>query len=249
MPTATKSHIENNVIHKSPHGRLRIALLYPNTYHVGMSNLAIHALYTLFNSHDKVVCERAFLPEANDGALIRTIESNSALADMDVIAFSISYELDYPNVLRMLLRSGIPPLATERAGKPLLIAGGATISYNPEPLAPFLDAAIIGEAEGSINLLITALQERVYHNNNLLLANTPGVYLPENGAQQTIRLQVANINNQPIETAVFSNDSEFGHMFLTEVGRGCPYGCRFLRRQLSLSSCTMEKSSSTLAGN
>lgn len=227
MATVTADRNEINITHKSSHSRLRIALIYPNSYHVGMSNLAIHALYDMFNTHDEIVCERAFLPDTNDASPIRTIESNTAVTDMDVIAFSISYELDYPNVLRILLRSGINPLAKERAGKPLVIAGGATINYNPEPLAPFLDAAVIGETEEIIDQLLNALQERVYHGNNMPLEKIPGVYLPENGTTPTTRLHVSNINAQPIETKIFSDATEFGHMFLSEVARGCPYGCRF----------------------
>ena len=218
---------ETHVIRKSHAGRLRVALLYPNSYHVGMSNLAIHALYTRVNAYDYCVCERAFLPETGDTRPLRTLESGTVLSDMDVIAFSVSYEMDYPNIPRMLRLGGIEPFVLSRDGAPFVIAGGATINYNPEPLAPFLDAAFIGEAEGCIDSLLQAIHERVRSRSDKALSAHAGVYVPVHGARPTSRVAVADLNAIPIETAIYSDATEFGHMFLTEVGRGCPYGCRF----------------------
>ena len=141
---------------RKPHGdRLRIALAFPNTYWVGMSNLGFQTIYTLFNAQDDVVCERVFLPPKQELAEllasrtpIVTIESQTAVGDFDVLAFSVSFEWDYVNVLTMLRLAGIPRYATERSERhPLIVVGGAVTFVNPEPLAPFADVIAAGEGE------------------------------------------------------------------------------------------------------
>jgi radical SAM superfamily enzyme YgiQ (UPF0313 family) len=209
---------ETGALRKDPGGRLRIALAYPNTYAVGMSNLAIHTLYRLLNARPDVVCERVFLPKTPTTRL-RTLESDTPLADMDVVAFSIAFELDYPNVIRMLRQGGVEPFAARRTG-PRVIAGGATMSYNPEPLAPILDAVLVGEAEHSLDALVAALRDDT-------LERVPGVYVPAHGAVPTPRLVTADLDAIPVATTIYTPHTEFGTMALVEVGRGCPYGCRF----------------------
>ena len=139
-----------------PHGdRLRVALAFPNTYWVGMSNLGFQTLYRLFNAQDDVVCERVFLPPKQELAEqiasrspLLTLESQSPAGDFDVFAFSVSFEWDYVNVLTLMRLAGIPIHASERTERhPLIVIGGAVTFVNPEPLAPFADVIAAGEGE------------------------------------------------------------------------------------------------------
>lgn len=218
---------EEGTIRKDPGGRLRIALLYPNEYAVGMSNLGFQTLYRLLNARDDVCCERAFFDSRLPvRAGLRTLESNTPLGAMDVVAFSISYELDYPGLPRMLRQGGIEPLAAQRDG-PFVVAGGATMSYNPEPVAPFLDAVLVGEAEGVLDAMVEAFQHRDRQAVNASLKAIPGIYLPARGSLPTARIALGNLDHVPAYTRVFTPHTEFGHMGLVEVGRGCPYACLF----------------------
>src|SRR5436190_2050970 len=147
---------ERGTIYKPHGGRMKFALAFPNTYRLGMSNLGYQIVYRLLNEHEDAVCERDFLPDALDESLFAegrtplfTWESQSPVSEFDVIAFSVSFEMDYVNVLKMLEYSGLPLLASERDGEcPLVIMGGPAPWVNPEPVAPFIDAIVIGEAEG-----------------------------------------------------------------------------------------------------
>ena len=139
-----------------PHGgRLRVALAFPNTYWVGMSSLGFQTVYRLFNQLDDVVCERVFLPpkqelraQLESGAPLLTLESQTAVADFDVLAFSVSFEWDYTNVVTMLRLAGLPPRAADRSSRhPLVVIGGAVTFVNPEPLALFADVITAGEGE------------------------------------------------------------------------------------------------------
>src|SRR5215831_4873060 len=117
-----------------PHGgRLRVALAFPNTYFVGMSNLGFQTVYTLFNAEDDIVCERVFLPPKTElaaqlaaGAPLVTLESQTPVSEFDVFAFSVSFEWDYTNVLSMLRLARLPVRAAERSSRhPLVVIGGA----------------------------------------------------------------------------------------------------------------------------
>lgn len=150
-----------------PHGdRLRVALAFPNTYFVGMSNLGLQTVYSLFNAQDDVVCERVFLPPKQElqeqlasGTRLVTLESQTPVFDFDVFAFSVSFEWDYPNLLTMLRLAGMPLYAAERrqGRDPLVLLGGAVTFVNPEPLAPFVDVVAAGEGEA----LVPAFVEEV----------------------------------------------------------------------------------------
>src|SRR5258708_18289556 len=138
---------------KKPHGdRLRIALAFPNTYWVGMSNLGFQTMYRLLNAEDDIVCERFFLPPrqelaelATAKAPLLTLESQTPVGDFDVVAFSVSFEWDYVNVLTLLRLAGVPSYAAERSPRhPLVVIGGAVTFVNPEPLAPFADVIAAG---------------------------------------------------------------------------------------------------------
>src|SRR5688500_14760701 len=150
---------------RKPHGgKLRVALAFPNTYFVGMSNLGFQTVYRLFNAEDGIVCERTFLPPKSEVAALKassaslvTLESQMLVRDFDILAFSVSFEWDYTNVLTMRRRAGIPARAEERTHhEPLVMIGGAVTFVNPEPLAPFADVIAAGEGEALIPPLLTA---------------------------------------------------------------------------------------------
>jgi radical SAM superfamily enzyme YgiQ (UPF0313 family) len=180
---------------RKPHtDRLRVALAFPNTYYVGMSNLGFQAAYRLFNACDEVVCERVFLPDAADlardphrAAGLVTLESQSPVADFDVLAFSVSFEWDYPNVLTMLRLAGLPLWSDQRGERqPLVVLGGAISFLNPEPLAPFVDLVAAGEGEILVPEIVQALGPGGTRAEILRrLALRPGMYVPSTWACPT----------------------------------------------------------------
>src|SRR5438093_2044555 len=173
---------------RKPHGsRLRVALAFPNTYWVGMSNLGFQTGYRLFNARDDIVCERVFLPPKQELAeLLRTkttlltLESQTPVGDFDVFAFSVSFEWDYVNVLTMLRLAGIPRYAAERSRHhPLVVIGGAVTFVNPEPLAPFADVIAAGEGEMLVPSLEKAFRAATDRPDLLRrLARETGMYVP-----------------------------------------------------------------------
>src|SRR3954470_16891341 len=171
-----------------PHGdRLRVALAFPNTYYVGMSNLGFQTVYQLFNAPDDVVCERIFLPpkqqlkeQLSSRVPLMTIESQSLARDFDVIAFSVSFEWDYTNILTMLRLAGVPIRAADRGKRdPLVVIGGAVTFVNPEPLAMFADVIAAGEGEELVPKLIEGFRKGG-DRQDLLKALAPerGFYIP-----------------------------------------------------------------------
>src|SRR4051812_32215311 len=170
-----------------PHGdRLRVALAFPNTYWVGMSNLGFQTIYRLFNAEDDIVCERFFLPPKQElaalkesGARIVTLESQTPVSDFDVIAFSVSFEWDYTNVLTMLRLAGLPLRAADRDYKhPLIVIGGAVTFVNPEPLALFADVIAAGEGEALVPALLDAFGTSSRSEQLRRLAQARGYYIP-----------------------------------------------------------------------
>lgn len=244
---------------RKPHaGRLRVALAFPNSYHVGMSNLGFQTAYRLFNEPDEVVCERVFLPSAADARAgpprpgdLATAESGTPVRDFDVFAFSVSFEWDYVNVVRLLRRAGLPVYASERdARHPLVVLGGAVTFLNPEPLAPFADVVAVGEGEVLVPALMRAFAAGAGRDAVLrALALEPGFYVPSlvdvryaadgtiaafeprPGSGATVPVRKASLPasacSDPPATAIFTPDTEFGSRLLVEAVRGCPNLCRF----------------------
>lgn len=242
---------EIGTIRKSWRSRLSIALVYPNRYHVGMSNLGFQTIYRLFNSYDQVVCERAFLRDDGHARKTqsKTVESGRPIASADIIAVSLSFENDYPNLLTILDNAGIPLKAADRGDDhPLVIAGGVACFLNPEPLAAFVDCFLIGEAEGILPGFIDTYDPHADKKAALLslARNVPGTYVPafyspiysDDGtiqqftpkadvAPEVKRVYAADLDLDPACSAVITPHTAFDRAFLIETGRGCTHGCRF----------------------
>ena len=178
---------EVGFVQKPHHGRLRVALAFPNTYFVGMSSLGFQTTYRLFNAIDDVVCERVFLPPKQElqaqlasGAPLLTLESQTPIHEFDVFAFSISFEWDYVNLLSMLRLAGLNPRAAARDRRdPLVVIGGAVTFVNPEPLALFADVIAAGEGESLIPDLADVLRQTRDRQEVLsALATRRGFYIP-----------------------------------------------------------------------
>jgi radical SAM superfamily enzyme YgiQ (UPF0313 family) len=222
---------EQGTIHKDWGGRLPIALVFPNTYYVGMSSLAVHTLYRLWNAREDVVCERVF----TDLMPPVSLESSAPLDYFPVVAFSITYEMDYLNLVRLLRAADIPARAVDRdETHPLIVAGGPAISANPEPLAPLLDAIVIGEVEPIFTPLTEALHLVPEDREGALasLAQLPGLYVPNLPfpglePQPVTRQWACDLDEVPTYSAVLTPDTEFSDMGLIEIARGCGRGCRF----------------------
>ena len=219
-----------------------VSLVFPNSYRVGMSNLGFQTLYGLINSREDALCHRAFLDREGE---TRTVETGRRLSGYDIVAFSIPFELDYLNAVRILGRSGISFPGKDRAEKePLIIAGGAAVSLNPEPLSPFIDAFVAGEAEELIGeILDLYAARRRLHRTRLLeyLSSIPGVYVPslyefDYGSGFTapaslplpVRLRRSgSFLSEGTRSVIVSPGAAFSNMFLIEVSRGCSRGCLF----------------------
>jgi len=222
---------EQGTVHKDWGGRVPVALVYPNSYYIGMSNLGLHAIYRLLNSYHEVVAERVFW-ENKPRELPLSLESRRPLADFAVLAFSISYEADYFNVVQILKTSGIPLYATERDSRhPLVIAGGPCVTANPAPLSPFFDCLAIGEAEPVIPSLLPVLLDGIGSERDELLkalAALPGIYAPRHyPGTAVVRQWLKNLDDFPTTSAILTRDTELGDLYLVEVERGCKWGCRF----------------------
>jgi radical SAM superfamily enzyme YgiQ (UPF0313 family) len=247
---------EKGTIFKDPGGKINIVLVSPNTYSVGMSGLGFQGIYGLLNSFTDVVCERAFFPSEDDfeeyertGTEIFSLESKRPLAQFDIIAFSVSFENDYPNIVRMLSMSRIPARSADReASHPVLILGGVCAFYNPEPLAEFFDICFVGEAEESLPEFLSAfresgtkedLYERVLFMDGIYVPRCYSVsYSGDTGrimerkaldnAPEIIRKRsVADISVAPLKPVIISPEFEFSDMYLLEAMRGCIWSCRF----------------------
>ncbi|HEY78904.1 MAG TPA: radical SAM protein [Dehalococcoidia bacterium] len=219
---------EQGTVIKDWGGKVAVALVYPNTYYIGMSNLGLHAVYGLLNSYTGVVCERVFWEEDE----VRSLESQRPLSDFTVLAFSVNYELDYFNIVRVLKASGIPLRAADRDERyPLVIGGGPCIMANPAPLSPFFDCLCVGEAEAILPAMVPVLAEGAGGRRDDMLealASLPGVYVPLLPSESPIARQwTGNLDDFPVGSVVLTHDTELGELFLIEVERGCQRGCRF----------------------
>ena len=238
-----------------------VCLAYPHYYRAGMSNLGFQTVYKIFNEQPSFLCERVFLPAAGDKAEFAagaadffSLESQKQLAEFDILAFSLSFENDYPNILKMLELAGIPSLACERSEDyPLLMAGGIAATINPEPIADFFDLFILGEAETTLPEFARIFEDRRRAGEDrkaMLLAmqkKLPQVYVPSlyevqyaadskiqsvkaisAGLPERIEIHpLKDINAFCTAEVIDAPQTEMADMFLVEVNRGCARSCRF----------------------
>ena len=240
-----------------------VAIVYPNSYYVGMSNLGFQVIYHELNQRGDTYCDRVFLPDSDREGRRReqsqwskrqiiSLESQKELRQFDIIAFSVSFEEDYFNIPKILFHSQIPPFARERDEKtPLIVAGGISVSYNPEPLADFIDVFVIGEAESTIHQLISEhrfWQETGESKEALLkrLAQLESFYVPcyyqfsyhPDGTVKSVSNQgpaspriragmVANLDEVETASRIITPNTVFADTYLIEIARGCGRQCRF----------------------
>lgn len=234
-------------------GDVRVALGYPNTYHVGMSNLGLQLVYGLLNRMPGVSCERFFLPDPDEveefdrsGRRLFTLESQRPVSDFDLVAITCAYENDYVNLLAMLERAGLALFSKDRRpDDPLVVVGGAVTLLNPEPIADFVDVFCVGEAEGLLQPLVDAVRAGSGSRRERLetLSQVNGLYVPslytpiyENGVYKGLDpapvIAKNYLNREEFEghdtgSIILAQDTEFSNTYLIEVSRGCPYVCRF----------------------
>jgi radical SAM superfamily enzyme YgiQ (UPF0313 family) len=249
---------EVGYVRKAHGDRLRVALAFPNSYYVGMSSLGFQTAYRLFNDLDDVVCERVFLPPRQElaerrasRATLRTLESDTPVGDVDVLAFSVSFEWDYTNILSLLRLADLPVYASDRNERhPLVVIGGAVTFLNPEPLSPFADVIAVGEGEVLVPELARLAAGGGARRDVLLrFAKAAGFYVPAlvdvrygddgtvagfhpgigTGAVIPVRKAAlpAHAAADPPATTIFTPDTEFGSRLLIETVRGCANLCRF----------------------
>jgi len=252
---------EYNVVRKNPEQiKIRAALCFPDIYEIGMSHLGFRIIYGLFNEIDDVCCERVFLPGEDLEKIIHeeklalsSLESGSPLSGFDILGFSLSYELAYLNVLKMLELSNIPIFQSERGQAHPLVVGGGYSCLNPEVMSDFFDCFVIGEAEElAVELIdkVRAAKSRAAPRKELLkeLAGIQGIYVPslyevEYNHDQTIKGISPNDRCAPrrIKKRIVSNlDNSFfpqrwvvpyvqtvHDRVILEIMRGCPNACAF----------------------
>ncbi len=233
---------EINAINKDPsEARLKFCLAFPDVYEVGMSHLGIQILYHILNERKEIVCERVFAPWIDMEKLLRehhrplsSLESSIPLFQFDILGFSLQYELCFTNILNILDLSQIPLFSKDRDERfPLIIAGGPT-AFNPEPVADFFDAILIGDGEEAVldicNLVIQ-WKESGSKKEELLksLSAVEGLYVPGIAQNRKIKKRVvSDLNAAPFPTCPIVPFMKVVHdRFNMEIARGCKRGCRF----------------------
>ena len=252
---------ERGTVKKDWGGRISVALIYPNYYQVGMSNLGFQVIYGILNDNPAIISERVFLPEEEELSIYKrtdqpllSLESQTPLQRFDLLAFSLSFENDYPNILTILDLSRIPLMSKERGEDyPLIIAGGVTTFMNPEPIANFIDCFLLGEGEvilreflqTYLDLPLSSIKKE--EALRILAQKVEGVYCPslyniaynENGLIASFEPSIPSIPSKvkvarqvpfkgPLRRSrIITPLTEFSDTILVELNHGCGVGCRF----------------------
>ncbi|MFH2091975.1 MAG: radical SAM protein [Pseudomonadota bacterium] len=229
---------EPKAIMKKGKGLIHAALVYPNTYKAGMSSLGFQTVYRLANQIDQVVCERVFLPDPQTFTSIKktpkSLESGLNLDRFDIILFSISFENDFDHLVHLLEEEGIPLRSSDRNHThPLVVAGGVACFLNPEPIAPFIDAFLLGEAELVLKPFFQAYSQKQERSIflSLLEQTLPGAYVPALHTDRTpfkIKVQFMDtLDHITTASSILTSQTAFKDTLLIETLKGCPHGCRF----------------------
>jgi len=210
-------------------GSLSVALIYPNLYSLGMSNLGYLTVHRLLSAAPGVAVERFFPALATESPLdppFYSFETGRPLGDFSILMFSFSYEGDFDKIPGIFAALGIPVLSEERnRHHPLMIAGGAAVASNAPALSQIFDVLVPGEAETTLPPMIDALMRRDTQLEEL--ANLPGVWVPATGKEVIAPRTMHDINSQPAYAHIVSNKNAFGGAHLIELMRGCPRNCSF----------------------
>ena len=229
-----ENSVETGAIIKRGKGLIKTALAYPNTYNAGMSSLGFQTVYKLANNIEFVSCQRIFWSrQKKDTKCPKSIETGLRLDLFDIIMFSISFENDFLNLVQLLTRTGIPLRSSDRNHThPLVVAGGVACFLNPEPIAPFIDCFLLGEAENLLEPFFNEFLKKTDKKSFLinLEKKIPGSYTPLYTNKKTLPVKVQYLESlQAITscTTVLTADTAFKDTFLIETLKGCPHGCRF----------------------
>jgi radical SAM superfamily enzyme YgiQ (UPF0313 family) len=233
---------ERGTVFKKWTNRVSVCVVFPNSYYIGMSNLAVHLLYEALNHRPEVVCERVFL--GDDGAAL-SLESGRPLSAFELVFFTLSFEMDYPNIPRILAGGGIEPGAGERSNSdPIVVGGGICAMANPEPVSSFFDLFILGDVEACLSLFIERyLTERGRRREDIIesLSGWKWVYNPMGLAveyKEDGTIERLNPSSYSVEierycggrlaaSTISTSETEFSDMLLVEGTRGCPSRCPF----------------------
>ncbi|MBA4389663.1 MAG: hypothetical protein C0399_01835 [Syntrophus sp. (in: bacteria)] len=233
---------EKGTIIKKWGSKIPVCIVFPNSYYVGMSNLATHMLYKRLNSMDDVVCERCFLTE-NGKPL--SLESGRPLSSFEIVFFTLSFELDYINIPNILHASSVHALAGERTEKePIIVAGGICVMSNPEPIYSFFDLFIMGDIETTMGQFMETYREALGAKREVVIEKLsafqwvynpqePHVSYNDDGTLKSVmppdfNVKTSRHNKKELATsAIITDKTEFSDMFLIEGTRGCPSRCPF----------------------
>lgn len=252
---------ERGAIKKDWGGKISLAMIYPNYYQVGMSNLGFQTVHGILNDHPAVVSERVFLPDEDELAIYKrnnhpllSHESQAPLHRFDLLAFSLSFENDYPNVLTILELAKIPLMSGDRGeDHPIILAGGVATFMNPEPLSDFIDFFLLGEAEvvleGFLETFLALRSSQLNKEDTVrsLAQEVEGLYCPsfyrveykEDGSIGSFEPSIPSIPPKvtvakrttmegfPCISRIITPSTEFSDTTLVELNRGCGIGCRF----------------------
>ena len=211
-----------------------VALLYPSPYRVGMSSLGYQTIYRSINATEGRAAHRAFLPDDLDAwrqsrAPLVTHEKLRPVSDYPVIAVSVAYETELAGLIQCLELAGIPPLAEDRSEQhPFILAGGPLTFSNPLPLAPFVDAVVMGEADQSVHDVLGVIFGSDSRDSAMRsLSVHPHVFVPSAHGDMLPPIDKADSDTLPAYSQIITPHTELRNMFLIEPERGCHRGCTY----------------------